>query len=88
MNRRLIIPAAVIGLASFGAAACGPPPSVDALVQRTACSTTVAPPNLSACTHWVNRNAAWSYPPNTEWVGPYTDYLYDLSHGNGAELLP
>ena len=84
--KRLLIPAAALAI-TVGAA-CAPPTGVNALVQRTACSTTTVAPSPGACTHWVNRNAAWSYPPNTEWVGPYTDYLYDLSHGNGAELLP
>ena len=36
----------------------------------------------------VNHNPAWQYPANTEWYGPWSDYTFDLSHGNGAELLP
>lgn len=88
--RRLLFSAA-LGLASVTAvattAACGPPTAVDALVQRTACSTTTVAPSAGACTHWVNRLPAWGYPANTEWVGPYSDFLWDAGH-NGAELVP
>ncbi len=84
--KRLLIPAAALAIAV--GAACAPPSATGALVQRTACSTTTVPPSPGACVHWVNRNPAWSYPADTEWYGPYSDYMYDLSHGNGAELLP
>jgi len=87
MKFRPIIATAGI-VAGLTIAACGPPANVHALVQRTACNTTVQPPRVDACTHWVNRNPAWHYPANTEWIGPYSDYMFDLSHGNGAELLP
>jgi hypothetical protein len=70
------------------AAACAPPRAVSALVQRTACNEHATPPQGDACVHWVNHNPAWNYPANTEWYGPYYDFTFDVSHGNGAELLP
>jgi hypothetical protein len=85
MNKRLALLALPAAAALL---ACAPPTAVAPLVQRTACNTTAIAPQLDACVHWVNRNPAWQYPANTEWVGPYSDYLYDVSHGNGAELLP
>jgi hypothetical protein len=87
MKYRPIIATAGI-VAGLSIAACGPPPAVHALLQRTACNTTHVAPMGDACTHWINRNPAWGYPANTEWVGPWYDYSFDLSHGNGAELMP
>ncbi len=74
--------------AALAIGACGPPPAVGALVQRTACNSTAVAPDPARCVHWVNHNPAWNYPAETEWVGPWWNYDYDLSHGNGAELLP
>jgi len=91
MKTRSLLFSAALGLASVTAvattAACAPQTAVAPLVQRTACSTTDAPHTDAACTHWVNRLPAWGYPADTEWFGPWSDYLWDNGH-NGAELVP
>jgi hypothetical protein len=87
MNYRPILVTAGI-VAGLAITACQPPAAVGALVQRTACNSTHVAPDNDRCVHWINRNPAWGYPANTEWVGPYSDFTFDLSHGNGAELMP
>jgi hypothetical protein len=88
--RKLLLSAA-LGLASVTAVAtttsCAAPPAVHALLQRTSCNSTHVKPAVDACTHWVNTLPAWGYPADTEWVGPYSDFQFDLRN-NGAVELP
>jgi len=68
MKFRPIIATAGI-VAGLTIAACGPPPAVDALLQRGACDPAAVAPAANRCVHYVNHKAAWGYPPETEWEG-------------------